>query len=149
MADILQVAEKLARTNVTQTLVKILNKPKTKKFITNLNTKVQLFDYSEDSEGVQLASIGGLYAESTMRLSRPKKKNRSHINLKDTGAFYKSFDVQVKSNASFSITADTMKGDQDLTERWGDNLTGLQTENEALVMEYLENEFYKIIYRGL
>ena len=149
MADILTLAYRLANTDVVKTLVRILNKKTTQKFITDLNTKVQLFDYGEDSEGVQLSAIGGLYAESTIRLSRPKKKNRSHINLKDTGAFYKTFDVQVKANASFSITANTIKGDQDLQERWGDNIVGLQTENEILVMEYLEEQFYKEIFRGL
>ena len=150
MADVLEIAVRLAKTDVTKTLVKILNKPSTKKFVTDLKTKVQLGDFGEDSRGVQLSAIGGLYAESTIRLSRPKKKNRSHINLKDTGAFHKSFDVRVKANANFSITADTMKGDQDLTEdRWGDNIVGLQDENVVLVMEMLEREFYKVVFRGL
>lgn len=149
MTDILQVASKLARTNVTQTLVKILKRPKTKKFITDLNTKVQLFDEGEDSQGVQLSSIGGIYAESTIRLSRPRKQNRSHINLRDTGAFYKTFDITVKPNANFTITADTIKEGTDLQDRWGDNIVGLQDENIVKVMEYLENEFYKVVFRGL
>ena len=149
MVDILTLAYRLARTDVTKTLVRILNKKTTQKFITDLNTKVQLFDYGEDSEGVQLSAIGGLYAESTIRISRPKKKNRSHINLKDTGAFYKTFDITVKQNADFTITANTNKGDQDLEDRWGDNIVGLQTENEVLVMDYLRNEFYKMMYKGL
>jgi hypothetical protein len=149
MADILQVAEKLARINVTQTLVKILNKKSTKKFITDLNTKVQLVDYGEDSQGVQLSAIGGIYAQSTIRLSKTRKKNRSHINLKDTGAFHKTFDVQVKSNANFSITADTMKKGVDLQDRWGDDIVGLQDENVIKVIEYLENEFYKEVFKGL
>ena len=41
------------------------------------------------------------------------------------------------------------KGDQDLQDRWGDNIVGLQTENEVLVMDYLRNEFYKMMYKGL
>ena len=149
MADILQVATKLARTNVTKTLVKILNKKSVQKFITDLNTKVQLVDYGEDSRGVQLSSIGGIYATSTIRLSKTKKKNRSHINLKDTGAFHKSFDVQVKSNANFSITANTVKNGVDLQDRWGEDIVGLQDENVILVMEMLEREFYKAVFRGL
>ena len=149
MADILQVAEKLARTDVTKTLVKILNKKATQKFITNLNTQVQLFDYGEDSEGIQLSVHGGLYAESTIRLSRPKKKNRSHINLKDTGDFYKTFDVTVKANANFTITANTMKEGQNLEDRWGDNIVGLQDENVIKVMDFLRTEFYNETFRGL
>ena len=149
MADILQVATKLARTNVTKTLVKILNKKSVQKFITDLNTKVQLVDYGEDSRGVQLSAIGGIYATSTIRLSKTKKKNRSHINLKDTGAFHKSFDVQVKSNANFSITANTVKNGVDLQDRWGEDIVGLQDENVELVIDRLRDEFYKAVFRGL
>lgn len=147
--DILTLANKLAKIDVTRVLVKILNKQSTVKFITDLNTKVQLVDFGEDSNGTQLSAIGGIYALSTIRLSKTKKKNRSHINLKDTGAFHKSFDVQVRPNASFTITADTKKGDQDLTDRWGDDIVGLQKENIELVMEFLEEQFYKEIFRGL
>ena len=50
MADILTLAYRLANTDVVKTLVRILNKKTTQKFITDLNTKVQLFDYGEDSE---------------------------------------------------------------------------------------------------
>ena len=149
MADILQVATKLARTNVTKTLVKILNKKSVQKFITDLNTKVQLVDYGEDSRGVQLSAIGGIYATSTIRLSKTKKKNRSHINLKDTGAFHKSFDVQVKSNANFSITANTVKNGVDLEDRWGEDIVGLKDENVELVIDRLRDEFYKAVFRGL
>lgn len=147
--DVLQVAERLSKVNVTQVLVKILKKPSTVKFITGLNTNVQLVDFGEDSNGTQLSAIGGIYAASTIRLSKTRKKNRSHINLKDTGAFHKSFDVQVKSNANFSITADTVKNGTDLEDRWGDNIVGLQDENVVLVMEFLEREFYKTVFRGL
>ena len=149
MADILEIAERLAKTDVTKTLVKILNKKSTQKFITDLNTKVQLLDFGEDSQGVQLSAIGGIYAESTIRLSKTKKKNRSHINLKDTGAFYKTFDVVVSNNANFSITADTMKGGKDLEDRWGDKIVGLQKENIDLVLDMLREEYFKVIFRGL
>jgi len=145
--DILIVANRLAKTDVTKTLVKILNRKSIKKFITDLNTKVQLFDYGEDSRGVQLSSIGGIYAESTIRLSRTPKKNRSHINLKDTGDFYKTFDVVVNNNASFRIEANTMKGGQNLEDRWGEDIVGLQEENVTKVLDKLRDEFYKAIYK--
>ena len=149
MADILEVANRLAKTDVTKTLVKILNRKSIQKFITDLNTNVQLLEYGEDSEGTQLSAIGGIYAQSTIRLSRTPKQNRSHINLKDTGAFYKTFDVVVSNNASFKITANTMKGDQNLEKRWGDKIVGLQDENVVLVLDRLRDEYYKEIYRGL
>jgi hypothetical protein len=147
--DILEVAYKLAKVNVTAVLVKILKKPKTQKFITDLNTKVQLFDYGEDSRGIRLdvvSDIGG-YAPSTIKIKARKGQPTNRVTLKDTGDFYKTFDVQVKANADFSITANTMKGGQDLQERWGDNILGLQDENVIKVMEYLETEFYKVVLR--
>ena len=149
MADILEVANRLAKTDVTKTLVKILNRKSIQKFIIGLNTNVQLLGLGEDSQGVQLSAIGGIYAESTIRLSKTKKQNRSHINLKDTGAFYKTFDIVVSNNASFKITANTMKGDQDLEDRWGDKIVGLQPENVILVLDRLCEEYYKTLYRGL
>ena len=147
--DVLQAANRLSKVSVTQVLISILNQQKTKNYITGLNTNVQLVDYGEDSNGTQLSAIGGIYAASTIRLSKTRKKNRSHINLKDTGAFHKTFDVQVKANANFAITANTMKGGQDLQDRWGDDIVGLQDENIVLVMEYLEAEFYKKVFKGL
>tara|TARA_R110002050_G_C8870557_1_gene508125 strand:+ start:194 stop:640 length:447 start_codon:yes stop_codon:yes gene_type:complete len=147
--DILLVANRLAKVDVTKALIKILNKKSIQRFITDLNTEVQLFDNGEDSEGTQLSAIGGIYAVSTIKLSRTPKKNRSHINLKDTGDFYKTFDVVVNNNASFRIEADTIKGGVNLEKRWGDKIVGLQEENVTLVLDRLRDEFYKAIYRGL
>ena len=147
MADILEIALKLSKTNVTATLVKILNQKSTQKFITDLNTKVQLFEYGEDSRGVQLASIGGSYAPSTIEIKRRKGQPSNRVTLKDTGDFYKSFEVVVKPNASFLIDSDPMKEGQNLEDRYGDNIEGLQPENIVKVMDYLRTKFYAIIYR--
>ena len=147
--DILAVADKLAGTNVTQTLVTILNRRSIQKFITDLNTQVQLFQQGENSESVQLMAVGGTYAPSTIRIKRAKGQPSNRITLRDTGDFYNTFSVDVKANASFSIQADTEKGDQDLQSRWGDNIVGLQQENIDLVMIRLEEEFYKQVMRGL
>jgi len=147
--DVLDVAYKLSKTNVTQTLVKILNKPSIQKFITDLNTKVQLFDQGEDSNEVQLAAIGGTYAPSTIRIKARKGQPSNRVTLKDTGDFYKTFTITVKPNANFSIDADTIKAGTNLEDRWGENIVGLQKENEVLVMDRLRDEYFKIIFRGL
>lgn len=147
--DVLEAADRLSKVNVTSVLVKILKQAKTKKYITYLNTKVQLFDYGEDARGVQLAAVGGGYAPSTIRIKSRKGQPTNRVTLKDTGDFYKSFDVQVKPNADFSITSDSIKNGVDLHKRWGENIEGLQPENVVLVMDYLETEFYKNVFRGL
>jgi|TARA_R110002049_G_C9016969_1_gene551052 hypothetical protein len=145
--DILLVAERLAKTDVTKTLVKILNKKTVQKFITDLNTKVQLFDYGEDSRGVELMGVGGGYAPSTISIKAKKGQPTNRVTLKDTGEFYKTFDVVVNKDASFRIEADTTKGGQNLEDRWGEDIVGLQQENVVLVLDRLRDEFYKAIYR--
>ena len=147
--DVLTAAIRLSKVKVLPTMVKILNNPKTQKYITDLNTEVQLYDYGEDSKGVQLAAIGGGYAPSTIRIKSRKGQPTNRVTLEDTGKFYDSFDVQVKANASFTITANTIKSGVDLQKRWGDNIVGLQNENVELVMIYLENQFYNIVFKGL
>ena len=145
--DILTVANRLAKTDVTKALVKILNKKSIQKFITDLNTKVQLFDMGEDSRGVELMAVGGTYAPSTIRIKQKKRQPTNRITLKDTGDFYKTFDVVVNNNASFRIEADTMKGGQNLEDRWGEDIVGLQEESIELVLDKLRDEFYKAIYK--
>lgn len=147
--DILEVAVRLSKNNPTKTLVKILNKPKIQKFITDLNTKVQLFDQGEDSREVQLSDIGGTYAPSTIRIKARKGQPSNRVTLKDTGDFHKTFEVIVKPNANFTIIADTDKDGTDLTNRWGSDIVGLQKDNIDLVMNRLREEYFKIIYRGL
>ena len=151
MTDILQVATRLARIDVTKTLVKILNRKSIQKFITDLNTKVQLFDMGEDGEGRELATVSpiGGYAPTTIRIKARKGQPSNRVTLKDTGAFHKTFEVLVKPNASFSIDADTIKDGTDLQDRWGSEIVGLQDENVVLVMNRLRDEYYKIIFRGL
>jgi hypothetical protein len=147
--DILLVAERLAKTDVTKTLVKILKKKAIQKFITDLNTKVQLFDYGEDATGMRLdvvSDIGG-YAPSTISIKARKGQPTNRVTLKDTGDFYKTFDVIVNNDASFKVQADTMKGGQNLEDRWGEDIVGLQEENVILVLDRLRDEFYKAIYK--
>lgn len=148
MADILEVAVRLSKTDPTKTLVKILNRKSIQKFIISLNTEVQLFDQGEDSNEVQLAATGGGYAPSTIRIKARKGQPSNRVTLKDTGDFYKTFTVTVKPNANFIINADTDKEGTNLEDRWGDKIVGLQKDNIDLVMDRLRDEYFKIIYRG-
>ncbi len=151
MPDILEAAVRLTKNDPTKTLVKILNKPAIQKFITDLNTEVQLYDQGEDSEGQQLANVSpiGGYAPSTIRIKSRKGQPSNRVTLKDTGDFYKTFDVTVKPNANFIINANTIKEGQDLQDRWGENIVGLRKDNVELVMNRLSEEYFKIIFRGL
>ena len=149
MIDVFHIAIKLANINVVNVLVKILKQKSTQKYITDLNTKVQLFDQGEDSRGIQLSAVGGSYSPTTIRIKARKNQPSNRVTLKDTGDFYKSFEVLVKPNADFSIDSDPIKEGVSLFKRWGDDVEGLQDENIELVMTYLEDKFFKELYKGL
>jgi hypothetical protein len=80
-------------------------------------------------------------------------KSDGHIQLKETGAFYRSFVVKVDP-LGISIIADTLKGsgvDDDLAVRYGIDILGLTEENNNLIVkaltnkyiQYIENEIYR------
>jgi hypothetical protein len=145
--DVLLIAERLASIDVESVLISILNEQKTQDFITDLNTQVQLYGQGINYEGKKLASIGGGYKPSTIKIKARKGQPTNRVTLYDTGEFYDSFDVKVDNNANYTITADPDKNGVSLYDRWGDKVAGLTKENEAKVLEYLENEFYKRVLR--
>ena len=133
------VYDKLANINVKKTLVKILKDKRIQKQITDLNTEVQLFQRGEDSEGKKLEK----YAPSTIRIKKIKRQPTNRTTLKDTGDMYETWYVNVGNDASFTIEANTVKNGYDLTERYGDDIVGLTDENVKIVIELLEQEFYR------
>ena len=119
-----------------------------KKLIIELNTKVQLFNDNTDSKGVRLNTIGGNYSPVTLIASKTSKKSLQDINLKDTGDFYKSFKVTITTKG-IVIDADTDKGDNDLTDRWGDDIIGLTQENLGVVSEKIKDRYITILRRKI
>lgn len=127
--DVDKMAFLLARTGNFQDLV------------VKLNTEDQLFKKNEDSTGTKLSEIGGDYSPVTLEIARKKgrpKKSESDINLRDTGDFYNSFFVRV-FRGGFEINANTIKDDDNLIERWGKDIIGLNEEN----LEKIKNEYKK------
>lgn len=119
-----------------------------KKLIIELNTKVQLFNDNTDSKGVRLNTIGGIYSPVTLIASKTPKKSLEDINLKDTGDFYKSFKVTITTKG-IVIDADTDKGDNDLTDRWGDDIIGLTEDNLGVVSEKIKDRYITILRRKI
>lgn len=107
-----------------------VSKPPRQFFILELNRRRQLFFQGRDAEGKLLSSIGGKYSPFTLA---EKEGNRpvnspSLIDLFDTGAFYDSFKIVVQ-NDGFVIEANTIKGGDDLQDRWGSELLGLTDDS--------------------
>ena len=116
-------------------------------FIINLNTEGQLFK-GIDSLGVSLDSIGGDYAASTKARKGRKGQPTDRVTLKDSGDFYKTFDIDVFAKG-FTIEADTIKSGQDLEGRWGDKLVGLTKENKILLVQKLKRLISNAILRKI
>lgn len=128
--DIDQIALDIARTKEHKELVIGLN--------TEGEPTSQLFELGEDSQGRTLESIGGEYSPFTVQEKQRKGQPTDRITLKDTGAFYLTFDVK-PFKGGFVIEANTIKDNDDLEKRWGDEIIGLNDENLNLVVD-----FYKI-----
>lgn len=95
--------------------------------IIGLNTKGQL-EKGINSKGESLASVGGGYSPITIDIKRAKGQPVDRVTLKDTGDFYDTFNVQVREG-EIVITANTIKDDDDLIDRWGSDIIGLTDEN--------------------
>jgi hypothetical protein len=66
-----------------------------------------------------------------------RKSSPSDVNLFDSGDFYKSFKAEPMGQGKVQLTADTRKPDNDLADRYGENLAGLTDENIEKVENYV------------
>ena len=98
--------------------------------VVNLNTEGQLRE-GINSLSIPLSEIGGNYAPITVRIKG--LSSNDVVTLRDTGDFYRSFDVTIEKDG-FIITSDSLKEGIDLTERWGEDIVGLtDMSKEALI----------------
>lgn len=122
----------------------VLNNSRIKNMIIQLNTKGQL-GKGINSQGQSLASIGGGYHPITISIKRSKGQPTDKVTLKDTGDFYDTFSVDVREG-EIVITANTIKDNDDLIDRWGSDIIGLTDENldkliifaKGLYIDYLK-----------
>lgn len=141
--------------NENQIINEVLSNKEVQQYIIDLNTEgedtSQLFEHGIDSLGAKLSDFGGNYSDVTIFLSAKKgqpKVSKSHIDLHDTGEFYKSFKI-VLSAKSFRITADTNKGGNDLLTDWGKDILGLTDENLQLVINALKRKIIPLIRKRI
>lgn len=103
-------------------------------YIIGLNTDGQLFSRGVNALGRALAEIGGAYSPRTILDKREKGLPTDRITLFDTGDFYKSWVFRVLDNG-FELDADFVKDNEDLRDRWGENITGLDEDSrEELIL---------------
>lgn len=117
----------------------------TKEEIIRLNTEDQLEEQGVDRNGV---SLGG-YALFTITEKIQKGQRYDHVTLKDTGAFYNSFVVEVTKDG-FSIIADDVAFyDRPLTESYGLDILGLTTENEEWLGAFILDKYQQYAWENI
>lgn len=108
-------------------------------WIIHLNTNRQLFDQGIDSYGTAMPP----YRQSTFNIKQGVKIDGTtfsagdHITLRDSGAWYNSFRVEVTPNYT-EIVADPLKGKSE--ERFGDDVIGLTEESIELLGDAMLKE---------
>lgn len=122
----------------------VLSQNDNKEYVIELNTNEQLFNEGIDATGISLESIGGPYSEFTLIIKQEDGLPTDRITLFQEGDFYDSFRVEVERDA-FIIEADTIKGGEDLQNRWGDDIIGLTDESVSELVRVIAPDFVDFI----
>jgi len=111
-----------------------------KELIIELNQD-QLYDLGEDSKGNKLWSFSPSmpYSPYTIKIKQAKGQPTDRLTLRDTGAFYKSFTVEVEGT-SIVLDADGQKQNTNLFSQYGIDILGLNDQNMSIFLERLTND---------
>ena len=142
--DVFDLARRLVNTTPAKILQKAIDKPEVKDAIIELNTEKQLGELNEDSTGTKLYQIGGQYSVYTQRV---KNLGGKDVNLNDTGAYYDSYRVVVLGNGDYAIDSNSTIHGDDLEDRYGDKLEGLNKENEIIIKKLIEKKYLQDLLR--
>lgn len=127
--------------------IEVISKSEVKKYIVKLNTDQMRLEFM-NSEGILLSSIGGPYADSTVRDGG--KQGKFKVDLYDTGDFHKSFRVENITGRGFEIKSDPIKDDgTNLLEEWGEEVEGLTIESMDKLSLFLVNYYQDAIRKKL
>lgn len=139
MFDLLAFANKMINIKPAQLLFKVLSRADVQAYIINLNTEDQLKGRNEDALGIKLSSNDPFrgYSITTQYL---KQTSRDKVTLYDTGDYYESFAVIPLRNASFDLISNTKIHGNDLKERWGEHIEGVNTINLEKVNIFIESK---------
>ena len=133
--DVLDIARYLVNNSTEKLLQEAINE--VSEDIIELNTS-QLEEF-QNAKGEFLADIGGEYSEETQFL---KGLGAREVNLLDTRDYYDSYTVIGLSNGNIFIDSDPIKGGDNLEDRWGDDLEGLQDKNLIIANELIEKSIW-------
>jgi len=143
--DVIALSKYLVSTTPQKMIAKAVGNSFVEAQIVDLNTRGQLGKF-EDSEETKLADIGGEYSLFTQF---EKGLSPREVNLNDTGDYWNSFEVKPIKGGGYEITSDPFKEGENLKDRWGDKLEGLNKENEKKAERIVEVQVWKDAEKSL
>lgn len=132
MDKLINLAKEVSRIDIHDLINRVLADPDIEEQILDLNRDTQLFDKGINAEG----QVIGLYSLATEKLSGGTKKAGTPYTLKDTGQFYESFKIYLEK-MEFYIAANPIKGNDNLFEKYGENILGLTQESKDVLTPIL------------
>ena len=141
----MEALKKLARNFIALDTKEILfrtmaNNPQLEKLAIKLNQEKQLrFGLTADDDFI------GEYSATSVNVFG---KEPGPIQLKDSGDFYKSFQV-ILLDDGFVIDADGQKEDTNLFTKYGQDITGLNDENLTIFIDALIPKISEAIIRRI
>ena len=133
MIGLVETARRMARLDANDVFVFVFSREEVLTFVEQLN-KAQLRS-GFDSEGTSLKSISD-YSPKYRALKTRRGVSKDVVDLNFTGKFYETIQAKYESG-NLIIQGDTIKGGQDLQNRWGDKLIGISAENVETLREYI------------
>jgi len=118
--------------------------PNTKKEIVDLVRESQLRAEGIDGDG----DVIGFYSFATEVISGGSKQQGDHFTFDDTGEFFRSMFLRVLSN-SFAIVADGQKEDDNLFDKYGNEIIALTDENLEKVTVMVRKAYVDYVRRIL
>ena len=147
-----EILNRAASINLDVVLDSVFKKEVVQNFVETLN-KEQL-ESSIDREGEQLSYVDAKgnkrtgYSPLTAKLSGGKKKIGQPFNLFDTGDFYKSISADLETNG-IKLTANPIKEDANLFEKFGEEIIGLTEENLQRFIDFIRPIFVQEVRKIL
>ncbi len=119
---------------------------KNEKFITNMNTKDQLYKEGVNSDNVKIWSYRK-YRPLTIKIKKRKGQPFNRVTLKDTGRFHSTFKVQAY-NTKFEILSNSPLKKR-LVKKYGRKIFGLTESNKDILSKRLKITILKDIHKRL
>jgi hypothetical protein len=118
--------------------------PRTKNEILDLVREAQLRAEGIDGDG----DIIGFYSFATELITGGEKQQGDHYTFDDTGAFFRSMFLRVLSDG-FVIVADGQKEDDNLFDKYGEQIIALTDENLEKVSVMVRKAYASYVRRIL